>query len=513
MASEYFIGVDSGTQGTRAVVVDSDSGEVTGKASVGYGLIEGLPEGHKEQNPSTWVEAMLKAIEGALKTSKVDRGDVRSIGVSGQQHGFVPLDGEGEVIRPAKLWNDTSSAEECDILIEALGGVDSVISLIGNSIPPGFTASKILWLKRHEPGNFGKLRTVLLPHDYLNFYLTNGYSMEYGDASGTALMDVRRREWSEEVVEAIDPGLMEKLPPIHPSDEVVGHVREEVCRRLGLKGDVLVSSGGGDNMMGAIGTGNTRPGIVTVSLGTSGTIYSYSRTPVVDGRGEIAAFCDSTNGWLPLACTMNVTVSTEAVRGMLGYSHRELEEAVKGVPPGSGGLILLPYLTGERTPNVPHGTGVLFGLNERTFSGESMARAAMEGATMGLNYGLNRLRELGIDAEEVRLTGGGSRNAAWRRIAADVFNADVVTLRIEEGAAYGAALQALWTYRSSMGEKAEVSEITDRFVGVDEDNRVKPNPANVEIYEEIQTLQDSLSLDLRAAFEARSRLRRVNALT
>ena len=513
MASEYFIGVDSGTQGTRAVVVDGDLGEVVGKASVGYGLIEGLPEGHMEQHPSTWVEAMLEAVEGALKTSKVDQGGIRSIGVSGQQHGFVPLDGEGEAIRPAKLWNDTSSAEECDILIDALGGFDSVISLIGNSIPPGFTASKILWMKRHEPGNFGKLRTVLLPHDYLNFYLTGEYSMEYGDASGTALMDVRRREWSEEVVEAIDPGLMEKLPPIHPSDEAVGHVREEVCRRLGLDGDVLVSSGGGDNMMAAIGTGNTRPGVVTVSLGTSGTIYSYSSKPVVDGRGEIAAFCDSTNGWLPLACTMNVTVSTEAVRGMLGYSHGELEEAVEGVPPGSGGLILLPYLTGERTPNVPYGTGVLFGLNERTFSGGSMARAAMEGVTMGLNYGLNRLRELGIDPEEVRLTGGGSRNTAWRRIAADVFNADVVTLRIEEGAAYGAALQALWTYRSSMGEKAEISEITDRFVEVDEANRVEPDSGNVEIYEELQTLQDSLSLDLRAAFEARSRLRRVKALS
>jgi len=513
MASEYFIGVDSGTQGTRAVVVDGDSGEVAGKASVGYGLIEGLPEGHMEQHPSTWVEAMITAIESALKASKVDRGDVRSIGVSGQQHGFVPLNGEGEVIRSAKLWNDTSTAEECDILIEALGGVDSVISLIGNSIPPGYTASKILWMKRHEPGNFERLQTVLLPHDYLNFYLTGVLSMEYGDASGTALMDVRRREWSEEVVKAIDPGLMEKLPTIHPSDEVVGHVREEVCRRLGLKGDVLVSSGGGDNMMGAIGTGNTRPGIVTVSLGTSGTIYSYSKTPVVDPIGEIAAFCDSTNGWLPLACTMNVTVSTEAVRGMLGYSHMELEEAVEGVPPGSGGLILLPYLTGERTPNVPQGTGVFFGLNERTFKGESMARAAMEGATMGLNYGLNRLRELGVDPEEVRLTGGGSRNAAWRRIAADVFNADVVTLRIEEGAAYGAALQALWTYRSSMGEKAEISEITDRFVVVDEDNRVEPNPANVEIYQELQALQDSLSVDLRAAFEARSRLRRVNALS
>ena len=239
MALEYFIGVDSGTQGTRAVVVDGDSGEVVGKASVGYGLIEGLPEGHMEQHPSTWVEAMIKAIEGALKTSKVDRGDIRSIGVSGQQHGFVPLDGKGEVIRPAKLWNDTSTAKECEILIEALGGVDSVISLIGNSIPPGFTASKILGMKRHEPENFRKLRTVLLPHDYLNFYLTGGLSMEYGDASGTALMDVRRRGWSEEVVEVIDPGLMEKLPPIHPSDESldqpVAHRGSRTCQGEGVQ--------------------------------------------------------------------------------------------------------------------------------------------------------------------------------------------------------------------------------------------------------------------------------------
>jgi xylulokinase len=368
-------------------------------------------------------------------------------------------------------------------------------------------------MKRHEPRNFGRLKTVLLPHDYLNFYLTGEASMEYGDASGTAIMDVRQREWSEEAAEAIDPGLLERLPPIHPSDEAAGSVREDVCRRLGLKGDVLVSSGGGDNMMGAIGTGNTRPGIVTVSLGTSGTIYSYSTTPVVDPIGEIAAFCDSTNGWLPLACTMNVTVSTEAVRAMLGYSLEELEAAVERSSPGSGGLVLLPYLTGERTPNVPDGTGVLFGLNERTFKGESMARAAMEGATMGLNYGLNRLRGLGVNPDEVRLTGGGSRNSAWRRIAADVFNADVVTLRIEEGAAYGAALQALWIYRISLGERAEISEITDRFVEVEEKNRIEPNQANVEVYEELQGLQDCLSADLRAAFEARSRLKRVNALS
>ena len=500
---EYFIGVDSGTQGTRAVVVNSETGRVAGKASKGYGLIEGLPPGHMEQHPSTWVEALVETMSTSLRDPGIDPKLVKGIGISGQQHGFVPLDVEGNVIRPAKLWNDTSTAEECSILIEALGGEGSVIDLMGNSIPPGFTASKILWLKRHEPRNYERLSTVLLPHDYLNFYLTGRASMEYGDASGTALMDVRSRRWSEEVVGAIDPGLVEKLPALHPSDEAAGYLRGDVARKLGLGEDVLVSAGGGDNMMAAIGTGNTKPGIVTVSLGTSGTIYAYSESPVVDPKGETAAFCDSTNGWLPLVCTMNVTVSTELIRALFDYSHQDLEDAVSRTPVGSGGLILLPYLHGERTPNVPDGTGVYFGLNERTFNEENMARSAMEGVTLGLNYGFNRMRELGIEPSEIRLTGGGARNRAWRRIAADVFDAEVVTLRVEEGAAYGAALQAHWTYMKSIGEGIPISKITDKFVEVDESSRIEPDPGNVEIYRGLQRLQDRLSSDLRAAFMER----------
>ena len=501
--SEYYVGVDSGTQGTKAVVVDGVMGRVVGAASRGYGLIEGLPPGCKEQHPSTWVSALAEAVREAVGTSGIDSSTVRGRGVSGQQHGFVPLDGDGRVIRPAKLWNDTSTAEECRILVRALGGREEVIRLIGNNFLPGYTAPKILWLKRNEPENYGRLETVLLPHDYLNYHLTGAASMEYGDASGTALMNVRTREWSEEVIEAIDSGLMDKLPPLHSSDVAAGTLRREAAEELGLAEDVLVSAGGGDNMMGAIGTGNTRPGVVTVSLGTSGTIYAYSESPVVDPLGEVAAFCDSTNGWLPLVCTMNVTVATELVRDLFGYSHLDLERAVEAAPPGSDGLVLLPYLEGERTPDVPDGTGVLYGLNGRTFKAGHMARAAMEGVTLGLNYGFNRLKTLGVQPVELRLTGGGARNKAWRRIAADVFDCEVVTLIEEEGAAYGAALQAMWTYRTSLGESVSISEITDRFVEVDEESRVEPTSENVEVYWRLQEIQDRLSSDLREGFKSR----------
>jgi xylulokinase len=459
--------------------------------------------GHKEQHPSTWAEALTDTVRRSVEKAGIDPRQVKALGVSGQQHGFVPLDNEYKVIRPAKLWNDTSTVEECRILIEALGGKDEVIRLIGNSIPPGFTASKILWLKRKEPGNYDRLATVLLPHDYLNFHLTGELSMEYGDASGTALMDVRKRRWSEELVETIDPSLIDKLPPLHSSAESSGYVKKDVTESLGLEEGVMVSSGGGDNMMGAIGTGNTSPGIVTVSLGTSGTIYAYSDKPVIDSIGEVAAFCDSTDGWLPLVCTMNVTVATELIRSLFGYSHEELARIVERTPPGSEGLVLLPYLNGERTPDLPKGTGIYYGLTEETFKASHLARAAMEGVTMGLNYGLNRLKALGVEPVELRLTGGGARNKSWRKIVADVFNCEVVTLTEEEGAAYGAALQAMWCHRKELGEDVSIRAITDEFVKVDESSRIEPDQRNVEIYQEMQALQDRLSMDLRASFKAR----------
>jgi xylulokinase len=346
------LGIDSGTQSTKVLVVDAVTGKVLGAASQVYPLIPNLPPGAKEQHPHTWRAATAKAIQQALKTAQAAAKEVKAIGVSGQQHGFVPLDNKGEVIRPAKLWCDTSTAAECDEITQELGGLKATIKALGNAVLPGFTASKILWLKRHEPKNFARLATVLLPHDYLNFWLTGRAVMEYGDASGTALLDVRKRQWSAATLKAIDADLADKLPPLISSDQPVGTLQAATAKALGLDAEVLVSAGGGDNMMGAIGTGNTRAGVITASFGTSGTIYACAEKPVVDPQGEIAAFCDSTNRWLPLLCTMNVTVATEMVRDCFGWDVARLDATIAKAKPGAAGVLLLPYLEGERTPNV-----------------------------------------------------------------------------------------------------------------------------------------------------------------
>ncbi len=494
------LGIDSGTQSTKVLVVEATTGKVLAAAAESYDLLPGLPPGAKEQHPHTWRDATAKAVKAALKQAKAKSPEVKAIGVSGQQHGFVPLDQKGEVIRPAKLWCDTTTAAECDEMMARLGGLKKTIGALGNAVLPGFTASKILWLKNHEPKHFARLATVLLPHDYLNFWLTGEKVMEYGDASGTALLDVRKRRWSEAALKAVDPDLADKLPPLIASDQPAGRLQRSTAEALGLATDVVVSAGGGDNMMGAIGTGNTRAGIVTASFGTSGTIYACADQPVVDPRGEIAAFCDSTNHWLPLLCTMNVTVATEMVRRDFGWDFKQFDAAVAKTPAGADGLLLLPYLEGERTPNVPDGTGVYLGVTPRTFDAGCFARATMEGVTLGMNYGLRRLADLGVRATQIRATGGGANSQVWRQIMADVFNAEVVTLKVSEGAAYGAALQALWCWRRERGDNVSISEITDRFVKLDRAATAQPNPKNVEVYRALQALQNEVSRALRGVF-------------
>lgn len=495
-----YAGIDSGTQSTKVLLI-GDDGAVRGRGQVGYGLIEGLPPGHKEQHPALWVEALAEAFRLAVADAGVSAMEVVAIGVSGQQHGFVALDGAGQPIRPAKLWCDTATAAEGAALMEALGGPEAWRRATGNGLPAGFTASKIAWLKRHEPENFARLRTVLLPHDYLNFWLTGVARMEWGDASGTGLMEVRARRWHPDAVRAVDERLAEWLPPLRSSAEPCGTVRPEAARLLGLRPDVVVSAGGGDNMMGAIGTGNVVPGVLTVSLGTSGTIYAFSAEPVVDAAcGEVAAFCDSTGaGWLPLLCTMNVTVATELTKRTFGMSTEELNRAAEDVPAGAEGLMLLPYFEGERTPDVPDGTGVWFGYSGRTATPGHFARAAMEGATLGLGYGYRRLRELGIEAREIRLTGGGSRSALWRGIVADVFGAPVVCTTEPEGAALGAALQAM-----AAAGAASIAEACARAVALDPATRAEPDAGRVALYAEAQDRHNLLSRQLRPVFGRRS---------
>ena len=495
----YAIGIDSGTQGTKALIVDF-KGKVRGRGYAPHRSIPNLKPGESEQDPQVWVEATQKALAAALAESKVNPKKIVSLGVSGQQHGFVPLDKSGRPVRPAKLWNDTSTISETEFLIAKLGGRKSYIRKLGIGLAVGFTASKILRLKRKEPKNYDRTKTVLLPHNYLNFWLTGKTAMEFGDASGTGLMDIRRQAWHGEALAAIDPALEDKLPPLRHPAELLGQVKKQLASRYGM-GHVLVSSGGGDNMMGAIGTGNVTPGVCTASLGTSGTIYSYFAEPFVDPEGEIAAFCDSTGGWLPLLCTMNVTNTTEYIKSMHGLSNQELETLASRAPAGADGLDFLPFIDGERVPVLPFSSGVFFGLDKRTFNAAHIARAVMEGTILNLGYGFSRMRSLGLRPSEIRATGGGAKSRLWLQIVADIFGTPVVTLAEQEAAAYGAALQSIWTYEREKGWNVSIGDVVGERVKTAR-TTFEPEKKHSARYESLQERFNSLWRTLREEFKA-----------
>ncbi len=494
----YAIGVDSGTQGTKVLIVDFE-GQVLGRGQATHRFVEGLKPGESEQDPQEWIKAFEEALVLALKSANVNPSEIVSLGVSGQQHGFVPLDDRGHPIRPAKLWNDTSTVEETEILTEKLGGEKSYIQKLGISLAVGYTASKILWLKRHEPKNYIRVSKVLLPHNFINSSLTGIDHMEFGDASGTGLMNIREREWQEEVVVAIDPELKAKLPPLSHPSQPVGLMKKETAQRFGMN-QVLVSSGGGDNMMGAIGTGNVKPGLCTLSLGTSGTVYSYFEESFVDPEGEIAAFCDSTGGWLPLLCTMNVTNTTEYWKAIFNISNEELEQMASQAPAGAEKLLFLPFIDGERVPVLPNASGVFFGLNRRTFSRPHMARAIMEGTIFNLGYGFSRMKGLGLVPSEIRATGGGSKSRLWLQIVADIFQIPVVTLEEDEAAALGAAIQSIWNYHTSQGKKTKIVEFTEEMVKLGE-AAFEPQPNTFAFYENLQDRFNSLWNTLKDEFK------------
>src|ERR1700730_3375328 len=480
-----YLGIDSGTQSTKSIVLDLESGEILATAQQSYDLVRDLPPGHMEQDPHEWINATEATILECLQKIGSRKTEVRAFGVSGQQHGLVVLNASNEVIRPAKLWCDTSTAEQCRQIIDEFDGEQALIKLMGNTMLPGWTAPKILWLKQNEPENYGSVRSILLPHDYINFWLTCEKRIDLGHCSGTGLLDIRNRRWCEPVAEFIDEALIEKLPQIGSSRQAVGLLREDLRKDWDLKNSPVVSAGGGDNMMGAIGTGNVQRGVVTASLGTSGTVYAYSTEPIVDPEGEVAAFCDSTDQWLPLVCTMNVTVATEQVGKLFGWNIQQLNEAASKAPPGADGLMFLPYLTGERTPNLPEGKGVFHGFTLNNMEPSHMARAVMEGVTLGLAYGLNRLRSLGIQPAEIRLTGGGSNSAIWRRICADAFRVPVVCLAAAEGAALGAAIHSAWVEHLVNSRSVDLNDLLDRVVTLDESSRTIPDGDTSKFYQDI----------------------------
>ncbi|MGN0728286.1 xylulokinase [Treponema sp.] len=486
-------GIDLGTQSMKVVLYDYEAKKTVESSSFPLELISGA-DGSREQK-AEWYRAALESC--FLKLSAEGKSSIQSIGVSGQQHGFVPLDSQGNPLYNIKLWNDTSTAEECRLIADSVGGQEAAAAEVQNFILPGFTAPKILWLKRHQPQLFEKLRYIMLPHDYLNFLLTGNYVMEQGDSSGTALFSSKEKKWSEKLCAAVDPELIKKLPPVIAPDEPAGFVSREAAGWLGIPEGAVVSSGGGDNMMSAIGTGTVKNGVLAMSMGTSGTLYGFSSTSISDPAAGISGFCASSGGYLPLLCTMNCTVASEEIRGLLNLGVKEFDAEAEKADPCAGGVFVLPFFNGERTPNLPHGKASITGLTAQNCSRSNIARAALESAVYAMKTGLDSFRKHGFTPSELRLTGGGAKSALWRQITADIMNLPVRIPVLQEAAAFGAALQALWCLSKLQKNPVSMESLAEIHVEMDSSKTARPDEKRVQEYNrafsEYQSLVEHLA--------------------
>jgi xylulokinase len=473
------VGLDVGTGGARAVAVN-DSGEIVTEASSEYPLHTPRP-GWTEQDPEDWWEGAKEV----LAKVAAEAGEVGGIGLTGQMHGSVFLDGSDHIIRPALLWNDQRTQAQCDRITQVVGE-ERLISISGNPALTGFQAPKIVWLRDEEPENYEQVSRVLLPKDYVRLRLTGEYATDASDAAGTLLLDMRARDWSGEILNALEIP-RDWMPNVYEGPENTGALRESVAEELGLPPGIPVAAGGGDNAAAAVGTGIVGPGLVNSSVGTSGVLFAHADEFNPDPSGRLHAFCHAVPGAYHLmGVTLSAGGSLSWWRETLGGDYDELVEAASEVPPGSEGLVFLPYLSGERTPHLdPKARGAFFGLTAR-HGDAHMTRAVMEGVTFSLRDSLEIMRDLGVPIDDVRATGGGARSELWRQLQADIYATPIRRTVADEGPAYGAALLA----GVASGTYADVREATS--VVELRQEVTEPAPERSKIYEEYYEIYRSL---------------------
>ncbi|GIV95692.1 MAG: xylulokinase [Herpetosiphonaceae bacterium] len=437
-----FLGIDVSTTGAKALLVD-EAGNVAGSATTPLTLSTPRPL-WSEQDPHEWWDGVMTSIRRVLDETGVSGAQVEAIGLTGQMHGLVLLDAQGAVLRPAILWNDQRTAAQCDE-IRARLGKERLIQITGNDALTGFTAPKILWVAEHEPDIYARARHVLLPKDYVRYRLTGTYAMDKADGSGTLLFDLRARDWSQAVLDAL--GIpRDWLPPTFEGPAVTGSVSAEAAALTGLRAGTPVMAGGGDQAAQAVGVGAVRPGIIALTLGTSGVVFAGTAEPLIEPQGRLHAFCHAAPGrWHLMGVMLSAAGSLQWYRDVCApqLSFDQLVEEAAEVPAGSEGLLFLPYLTGERTPYPdPLARGAWVGLTVRHRRGH-MTRAVLEGVAFGLKDSFTLIQQAGLGAvEQVRVSGGGARSLLWRQILACVLGVELVTVTTTEGAAYGAALLA-----------------------------------------------------------------------
>ncbi|CUU11427.1 xylulokinase [Armatimonadetes bacterium GBS] len=435
------LGIDIGTSGVKAVLIDTE-GRVIASASESYPLLTPKPL-WAEQNPEDWWHATCKAIRQILQDSGVAPGAIRGIGLSGQMHGSVFLDADGRVIRPALLWCDQRTADECAWITERVGE-QTVLQTTLNPVLTGFQAGKIIWLRRHEPENYARVRHVLLPKDYIRFMLTGEFATEVSDASGTALFEVPKRDWAYTMLDTLELP-REWFPRVYESPEITGRVNAAAAQATGLAEGTPVVGGAGDQAAGAVGGGVVEEGIASVAVGTSGVVFAHLNQPRVDAHYRTHTFCHAVPGaWHVMGVMLMAGGALQWYRDtfMPQESFDTALAEAEAVSPSSEGLLFLPYLSGERTPHAdPKARGAFVGATLAHGRGH-FTRAVLEGVAYGLRDSLEILREMGLSLHQLRLTGGGAKSPLWRQILADVFGQPVHTLQAEEGPAFGVALLA-----------------------------------------------------------------------
>jgi xylulokinase len=504
------LGIDIGTSGTKTLAID-ETGAILALASAEYPCDHPRP-GWSEQDPDLWWDATKKTLTKVLGSSKFRAHDVAGIGLSGQMHGSVFLDAAGKVIRPALLWNDQRTAAECAEIEQKAGGREALIRLVANPALTGFTAPKLLWLRKHEPKNWDRVKQVLLPKDYVRYRLTGTFATEVSDASGTLLLDVANRRWSGELLGklGIDEAL---LPRCYESPEVSGKVSELGSKETGVPAGTPVVGGGGDQPAGAVGNGIVRQGVVSATMGTSGVVFAHADTLGFDPLGRLQRGCHAVPGaWHVMGVVLAAGGSFQWFRNELGkaevaaakakgedpYFLLTDEAAVAG--PGAEGLFFLPYLTGERTPHFdPDAKGAWVGLTVR-HGRAHLIRSVLEGATFAMRDSLELIREMGVLINQVRVSGGGARNALWRKIQADIYGCDVHCLNSTEGPAFGVALLA----QVGTGGFSSVPEACDATIRAIDSTRVEPNVKA--FYDRAYAVYRQLYLDLKGSFKTISTL-------
>jgi xylulokinase len=488
----YFLGIEIGHSGTRAVVLDLESALIQAEAWVPHTWIEGLPTGYREQNPAQWIDAVDRSIRQCLASLGNDKDRVAAIGVAGPQRGLVMLDEANRIIRPAKLAGDVSVKRQADEIARAFGGAPGLIELAGQAPGVESAAAECLWLKQHEPYHFQRAASLLTAQDFIAYWLSGERATEAGSASGTGLLDIRTRKWSQELLDFIDPKMDSLLPQIGVSDQPRGLLRPALAREWGISESVQIGAGSASPMLAALAAGCVTNGNVAVELGATGVVVGIGDAPVIDFRGEIMPLCNATGSWLGLATTVNAAVAPEVMRRHYGWSAEQFETMVASVAPGADGLLLLPYFTGESIPRLPEGSGVLHGMTADNFTPAHVARATAEGCALGLGYAMSRLQDLGFDPAEIRLLGPGVASPVTRQMLADVFGLPVVPVSSRQGAAVGAAMQAAVAFFHQSGESLGFEEISSYLVAGDSAARCEPIPQNQEIYQELMSRQQYL---------------------